>query len=65
MQLEIAGQDPAGYFEIFDIAGQRIMKQDLSGNSLQEFDLTSQPNGNYFIRVRNGDEVGVQQFIKE
>jgi hypothetical protein len=65
VQLEIAGQDPAGYFEIFDIAGQRIMKQDLSGNSLQEFDLTSQPNGNYFIRVRNGDEVGVQQFIKE
>jgi hypothetical protein len=65
VQLELEGQDPAGFFEIFDIAGQRIMKQDFSGNNHQELDLTTQPNGFYFIRVQNGEEVGVQQFIKE
>jgi hypothetical protein len=65
LQLELAGQNVTGYFEIYNIVGKRIMNHEFSGNSLQEFDLTSQPNGMYIIHVRNGDAVGYQQIIKE
>jgi hypothetical protein len=65
MQLKFAGPDAAGYFEIFNILGQSIMKREFSGNSLYEFDLTSQHNGTYIIRVQNGDAVGSQLFVKD
>lgn len=65
MQLEFASPTAAGYFEIFNIIGQSILKQEFSGNSLHEFDFSSQPNGIYIIHVKNGDAVGNQQFIKE
>jgi hypothetical protein len=65
LQLEFAGPNAAGCFEIFDMMGQRILKQEFSGNRLLEFDLTSQPNGMYIIYVQNGDAVGNLRFIKE
>jgi hypothetical protein len=65
VQLELAGPEPAGYYEIFDILGQKIIKQEFSGNSMQKLDLTSQPNGIYFIQVKNGEAIGTQRIVKQ
>jgi hypothetical protein len=65
LQLEFAGQNAAGYFKISDIMGQSVMKQEFSGKGLHGFDLTSQPNGIYFIQVKNGEAVGTQRIVKQ
>jgi hypothetical protein len=65
LKLEISRPDSQAFVEIFNSLGQSIMRQEFSGNSPYEFDLTSQPNGTYIIRVYNGDAVGAQWFSKQ
>lgn len=65
MQLEFPGPDATGYFEVSDLLGQRVLKQEFSGSGIYKFDLSTQPNGLYFIRVHNGETVGTQQIVKQ
>jgi len=65
LQLELAGPNAAGYYEILDILGQRVMKQEFSGSGMHQIDISSQPNGIYFIQLENGETVGTQQIIKQ
>jgi hypothetical protein len=65
VQLELAGPNAASYYEILDILGQRVMKQEFSGSGVHEIDLSSQPNGIYFIQVKNREIVGTQRIAKQ
>jgi hypothetical protein len=56
--------DVKGEFSIHNAAGSLIKKQKtVSGKAT--FDLTSQPTGVYFLRIRLGDEVNTWKIIKE
>lgn len=65
LKLEISKPDSQGFVEVFSILGQQILKQDFSGKGTLELDLTSQQNGIYFIRVKNGETVGTQRIIRQ
>ena len=65
LKLEIRKSGSQGKVEIFNILGKQILSQEFSGNGIREYDLTTQPDGIYFIRVQDGDAVGCQQFIKK
>lgn len=65
MQLELAEPEAKGYFEVFSILGQKVMKHEFHGNSLIGFDMTTQPDGIYFIQVRTDNTFGKQMFVKE
>jgi hypothetical protein len=65
LQIEFTGTNPAGYFEITDILGQSIWKHDFSGNDPLRLDLTSQPEGIYFIKVKNGETIATRQIVKQ
>jgi hypothetical protein len=41
------------------------MKQEFSGSGVHEIDLSSQPNGIYFIQVKNREIVGTQRIAKQ
>jgi hypothetical protein len=65
LQLEIDGPDAAGYVEILDILGQKIIRQEFSGSGLHAFNLTAQPDGIYFIQVKNEETVGTRRIVKQ
>jgi Leucine-rich repeat (LRR) protein len=47
--------------EIFDIAGRIIRSVSLDGNSLDVSELES---GTYFVRLKDGEKVGIVKFVK-
>jgi hypothetical protein len=51
--------------EIYGLMGEQILRQEVSGYQLYEFDLSRQPRGIYIIRVLNGDEIGVERVIRQ
>lgn len=51
--------------EVYDILGERFIKQDFFGSSHSEIDLSGMPKGIYFIRVFRGSELGVEKVIKQ
>ena len=65
LKLEFGKPDAKGTVEIFSILDRQVLKQDISGNKIQEFDLSAQPDGTYIIRVQYGDKVGNELFIKQ
>jgi hypothetical protein len=51
--------------EIYGLMGEQVLRQEVSGYQLYEFDLSRQPRGIYIIRVLNGDEIGVERVIRQ
>ena len=56
--------DTKGEYSIHNAAGSLIKKQKAASGKTT-FDLTSQPTGVYFLRIRLGDEVNTWKIIKE
>ena len=50
--------------EVYGLIGERILAKEISGNSLYELDLSSQPQGIYLVKVSNGKSVSVKKIIK-
>lgn len=65
LKLEIGKPGSNGSVEICSILGEQIIRQDLSGNGMYEFDLTAEPRGIYIIRVRYGNFTSSRLFSKE
>jgi hypothetical protein len=65
--VKIKLSDPGvnGSIEIYNILGEKIMNDVLPGNGIYETDLSSQPEGMFIIRVRDGEKVGNQRLIKQ
>jgi hypothetical protein len=51
--------------EIYGVMGEQILKQEVSGFMMYEFDLSTQPRGIYIVRVLNGDEMEIQRVIRQ
>jgi len=52
---------PVKYYEVFSLAGQKLMKVSASAN----IDLSAQPKGIYFVRMSIGEEITTQRIIKQ
>jgi len=50
--------------EVYGLLGERVLTKEISGNSLYELDLSSQPQGIYLIKVSNGNTVVLKKIIK-
>ena len=64
VNLEFLQSMSEGVFEVCNILGEKIMEKEFSGSSLYKFDLSSQPDGMYFIQIKIGESVGAQRIIK-
>ncbi len=53
-----------GYVEVMDLIGGIVYKGFIESNK-SIVDISNQPNGIYFIHIRNGDEVNIQKIIKQ
>ncbi|MBE0663280.1 MAG: T9SS type A sorting domain-containing protein [Bacteroidales bacterium] len=51
--------------EIYNLLGERILKQELPAMEQYHFDISEHQPGIYLIRVMMGDEVGVEKIIKQ
>jgi hypothetical protein len=58
-------EDSSVSMEIYDIACNRILQTNLSGQLYYEFDLSGKPGGIYLIRVMTGNKTGVEKIIKQ
>jgi len=65
VQVKFAEPAAEGYFEVYTILGEKILQQEFFANSLNEFDLSGQPDGMYIIRVQNGETIGSLRFLKQ
>jgi hypothetical protein len=65
MELMDACQTSGLWVEIYDMMGTRVMKIELSGKRLHEFDLSDKPAGIYLLRVIKGDDIGVWKVIRK
>lgn len=65
LTLEFTKPGASGYYEIYNTLGKSILKQEFSGNNPQNIDLTTQPDGIFFIHVQCDDVNGTLQFIKK
>ena len=50
--------------EVYGLLGERVLTKEISGNSLYELDLSSQPQGIYLAKVSNGNSVVLKKIIK-
>ena len=51
--------------EIYGIMGEQILRQEVSGFTIYEFDLSTQARGIYIVRVLNGDKMEIQRVVKQ
>jgi hypothetical protein len=51
--------------EIYGAMGEQILRQEVSGFMMYEFDLSNQPRGIYIIRVLDGSEMGIERVIRQ
>jgi hypothetical protein len=51
--------------EIYGVMGEQILRQEVSGFSMYEFDLSTQPRGIYIVRVLKGDLMEIQRVIRQ
>jgi hypothetical protein len=65
--LEFENADEASTIvaEIYNLLGERILKQELPAIQQYQFDLSDQQPGIYLIRVMQGNEVGVAKIIRK
>ena len=64
VMLEFSEPTSNTLVEVYGLIGERILAKEISGNSLYELDLSSQPQGIYLVKVSNGKSVSVKKIIK-
>jgi hypothetical protein len=63
--LELSENASTVMVEIYGAMGEQILRQEVSGFMMYEFDLSGQPRGIYIIRVLDGNEMGVERVIRQ
>jgi hypothetical protein len=53
-----------GHIEIFGPLGERIVTEDMNGETRREFSLTGKPVGLYYVRVVNGSKGATKKLVK-
>ncbi|NLN94585.1 MAG: S8 family serine peptidase [Bacteroidales bacterium] len=64
VMLEFSEPTSNTLVEVYGLIGKQILAKEISGNSLYELDLSSQPQGIYLIKVSNDKSVSVKKIIK-
>ena len=65
VMLEFSEPTSNTLVEVYGLIGERILAKEISGYSLYELDLTSQPQGVYLVKVSNGNSVVLKKIIKK
>ncbi len=50
--------------EVYGLLGERVLTKEISGSSLYELELSSQPQGIYLVKISNGNSVVLKKIIK-
>lgn len=51
--------------EVFGMMGERLLRSDLSGSQVYQFDMSAMPRGVYILRVLRGDQTYIQKIIRQ
>jgi hypothetical protein len=62
--VDITEHGISGTMEISNILGEKILSKDFDRIGTYSFDITNQPNGVYLLKVRSGNNTGLQRIIK-
>jgi hypothetical protein len=64
--MEMLGPDLTAVvrFEIYDMMGTLLMRDELSGRRFYEFDLSDKPAGIYLLMTKKGDEAGILKVMR-
>ena len=65
VMLEFSEPTSNTIIEVYGLIGERILAKEISGYSLYELDLTSQPQGVYLVKFSNGNSVVLKKIIKK
>ena len=63
--LDVYDFDSDLTIEIYNMVGTRILSKEVSGFSKYTFDLSTQPNGIYIIRMLKDNESAFRRIIKQ
>jgi len=63
--IQIASTTTMANIEIYNLVGVKIYDAALNNTCLNTIDISTQPPGVYFIKLRSGDEVFVQRLVRE
>lgn len=64
LELSRIGKEQLVHIEIYSMCGEKIFTKQFTGERKQEFSLSNQPSGIYYIRVIAGDKVETGKIIK-
>ncbi len=64
-QLNISFESESSEVMVFNAIGEMVQRVNTIGKSKLELDLSDQPSGIYFIKVRTGEEIQVRKIVKE
>ncbi len=62
-KLDVVNPVTGGSISVFNIHGAKVLEQEITGVGSNEYDLSAQPAGMYFVGVKNGDFTGYQRLI--
>ncbi len=62
-KLDFATHFTGGLITVFNIQGAKVLEQEIDVEGPYEYDLSDQPAGLYFVRVKNGNFTGYQRLI--
>lgn len=51
--------------EIYGMMGERLLRSDLSGSQIYQFDLSTMPRGVYILRIMHGGQAETQKIIRQ
>jgi large repetitive protein len=63
--IETSGFDNNITVEVYDVLGNQLWKQSVSGQSRFHVDLLSQPTGIYIIRIYDSEKSGFRRVVKQ
>ncbi|HHN48287.1 MAG TPA: T9SS type A sorting domain-containing protein, partial [Bacteroidales bacterium] len=63
--LELDEPGTLVFVEIYTMLGEQIVNKDISGLRKYEFDLSTQSNAVFIIRVLKGETIGFERIIKQ
>lgn len=66
LNIDMSASNPETDFiiEVFNIIGEKIVSQSITGNGLYEINMTEYNNGLYFICVKSESAIKIEKFMK-